>query len=160
MALEIEAASLAHGHEILRQPGPVPTILLSDRPPSPACRFLGLSLERYAAAAVTEGAFQKIRGGQVPILLFCSQEVFPCFSSRLPVGMPGQADSALDSFRAQENKKGTDQPDFEDTIAVGSPPAIAVLREKIRRIEAGNRHAAAVLPFDLPAIDARLPGGG
>ncbi len=74
--------------------------------------------------------------------------------------MPGQADSALDSFRAQENKKGTDQPDFEDTIAVGSPPAIAVLREKIRRIEAGNRHAAAVLPFDLPAIDARLPGGG
>ncbi|MGO9818074.1 MAG: ImuA family protein [Acidocella sp.] len=45
-------------------------------------------------------------------------------------------------------------------MAVGSPPAIAVLREKIRRIEAGNRHAAAVLPFDLPAIDARLPGGG
>ncbi len=74
--------------------------------------------------------------------------------------MPGQADSALDSFRTQENKKGTYQPDFEDTIAVGSPPAIAVLREKIRRIEAGSRHAAAVLPFDLPAIDARLPGGG
>jgi len=43
---------------------------------------------------------------------------------------------------------------------VGSSPAIAVLREKIRRIEAGNRHAATVLPFDLPTIDARLPGGG
>jgi len=43
---------------------------------------------------------------------------------------------------------------------VGQRPAIAVLREKIRRIEAGNRPVAAALPFGLPAIDARLPGGG
>jgi protein ImuA len=34
------------------------------------------------------------------------------------------------------------------------------LREKIRRIEAGNRRDVAVLPFDVPGIDARLPGGG
>jgi protein ImuA len=39
-------------------------------------------------------------------------------------------------------------------------PALASLREKIRWIEAGNRRALAVLPFGLPEIDARLPGGG
>jgi protein ImuA len=39
-------------------------------------------------------------------------------------------------------------------------PALELLREKIRRIEAGNRRASAVLPFGLAEIDARLPGGG
>jgi protein ImuA len=39
-------------------------------------------------------------------------------------------------------------------------PALASLREKIQRIEAGNRRALAILPFGLPEIDARLPGGG
>ena len=39
-------------------------------------------------------------------------------------------------------------------------PIIENLREKIRRIEVGNRRAAEVLPFGLPEIDLRLPGGG
>ena len=39
-------------------------------------------------------------------------------------------------------------------------PALASLREKIQRIEAGNRRALAFLPFGLPEMDARLPGGG
>lgn len=43
---------------------------------------------------------------------------------------------------------------------MGSPPAIDLLREKIRRIEAGERRVSAVLPFGLPEIDTRLPGGG
>jgi protein ImuA len=43
---------------------------------------------------------------------------------------------------------------------VGPRPAIEILREKIRRIEAGARRASAVLPFGLPEMDARLPGGG
>ncbi len=43
---------------------------------------------------------------------------------------------------------------------MGSPPAIEFLREKIRRIEAGSRPAAVALPFGLPEMDARLPGGG
>ena len=43
---------------------------------------------------------------------------------------------------------------------MGSRPAIDALREKIKRIEAGSRHATVVLPFGLPMIDAHLPGGG
>jgi protein ImuA len=43
---------------------------------------------------------------------------------------------------------------------VGPRPAIEILREKIRRIEAGERRVSAVLPFGLPEVDARLPGGG
>jgi protein ImuA len=43
---------------------------------------------------------------------------------------------------------------------VGSPPAIDLLREKIRRLEAAARPSAGVLPFGLAAMDARLPGGG
>jgi protein ImuA len=39
-------------------------------------------------------------------------------------------------------------------------PAIDSLREKIRRIEAGQRRASGVLPFEVPEIDRRLPGGG
>lgn len=39
-------------------------------------------------------------------------------------------------------------------------PAIDVLRAKIRLIEAGEKRAAGVLPFGVPEIDARLPGGG
>ncbi len=39
-------------------------------------------------------------------------------------------------------------------------PVIESLREKIRRIEAGSRRDAEVLPFGLPEIDLRLPGGG
>jgi protein ImuA len=34
------------------------------------------------------------------------------------------------------------------------------LREKIRRLEAGDRPLAGVLPFGVAAVDARLPGGG
>jgi protein ImuA len=43
---------------------------------------------------------------------------------------------------------------------VGSLPAIEVLREKIRRLETGERASRAVLPFGLADMDARLPGGG
>ncbi|MDE8344866.1 MAG: damage-inducible protein [Acidocella sp.] len=43
---------------------------------------------------------------------------------------------------------------------MGPRPAIAALREKIRRIEASNRPVAAVLPFHVPEIDTRLPSGG
>ncbi len=41
-----------------------------------------------------------------------------------------------------------------------APSAIDHLREKIQRIEAGSRRVAGLLPFGLPEIDARLPGGG
>ena len=34
------------------------------------------------------------------------------------------------------------------------------LREQIRRIEAGDRVARGVLPFGVPDMDERLPGGG
>jgi protein ImuA len=34
------------------------------------------------------------------------------------------------------------------------------LREQIRRIEAGSRVSRGFLPFGVPDIDARLPGGG
>ena len=43
---------------------------------------------------------------------------------------------------------------------MGALPAIEQLREKIQRIEAGNRRAAAFLPFGIPQVDERLPGGG
>jgi protein ImuA len=43
---------------------------------------------------------------------------------------------------------------------VGSSPAIDLLREKIRRLEAADRRLSGVLPFGLPEMDARLPGGG
>jgi protein ImuA len=43
---------------------------------------------------------------------------------------------------------------------VGPSPAIDLLREKIRRIEAADRRVAGILPFGLEEIDARLPGGG
>ncbi len=43
---------------------------------------------------------------------------------------------------------------------MGSLPAIDLLREKIRRLEAGERRLAGVLPFGLAEMDARLPGGG
>jgi protein ImuA len=43
---------------------------------------------------------------------------------------------------------------------VGSSPAIDLLREKIRRLEAGERRLAGVLPFGLAEMDSRLPGGG
>jgi protein ImuA len=43
---------------------------------------------------------------------------------------------------------------------VGSSPAIDLLREKIRRLEAAEHRLAGVLPFGLAEIDARLPGGG
>jgi protein ImuA len=49
---------------------------------------------------------------------------------------------------------------LKGSLIVRPLPALASLREKIRRIEAGNRRALAVLPFGLPEIDARLPGGG
>src|SRR6188472_4588694 len=38
--------------------------------------------------------------------------------------------------------------------------AIEALRERIATIEGRGRRANAVLPFELPALDARLPGGG
>ena len=41
-----------------------------------------------------------------------------------------------------------------------SLPALESLRAKIRRIEAGERHASGVLPFGVPAMDVRLPDGG
>jgi protein ImuA len=37
---------------------------------------------------------------------------------------------------------------------------IDALRDRIRRIEGGARHARAVLPFGINAIDERLPEGG
>ena len=43
---------------------------------------------------------------------------------------------------------------------MGSSPAIDLLREKIRRLEAADRRVAGVLPFGLAEMDARLPGGG
>lgn len=43
---------------------------------------------------------------------------------------------------------------------MGSSPAIEVLREKIRRIEAADRRLTGVLPFGVAEMDKRLPGGG
>jgi protein ImuA len=40
------------------------------------------------------------------------------------------------------------------------PAQIDALREKIRRIEAGERILGGVLPFGVPDLDERLPGGG
>lgn len=40
------------------------------------------------------------------------------------------------------------------------PPLIQDLRERVRRLEAGGKVAARVLPFGVPRIDGGLPGGG
>jgi protein ImuA len=40
------------------------------------------------------------------------------------------------------------------------PTQMDVLREQIRRIEAGSRVSCGFLPFGVPEIDERLPGGG
>lgn len=39
-------------------------------------------------------------------------------------------------------------------------PAIASLRAQIERIEGRSRRATSVLPFGIPEMDSRLPGGG
>lgn len=39
-------------------------------------------------------------------------------------------------------------------------PAIAALREQIARMEGDGRPSCGVLPFGLPDLDRRLPGGG
>ncbi len=39
-------------------------------------------------------------------------------------------------------------------------PAIESLRAQIERIEGRSRRAASVLPFGIPEVDSRLPGGG
>ncbi|MFF0952155.1 ImuA family protein [Rhizobium leguminosarum] len=39
-------------------------------------------------------------------------------------------------------------------------PVIAELRERIERLEGAAVRGREVLPFDLPSIDSRLPGGG
>jgi protein ImuA len=39
-------------------------------------------------------------------------------------------------------------------------PAVAELKERIRRLEGGGGPARAALPFGVAAIDGRLPGGG
>jgi protein ImuA len=41
-----------------------------------------------------------------------------------------------------------------------APTQMDVLREQIRRIETGNRFSCGFLPFGVPEIDERLPGGG
>jgi protein ImuA len=41
-----------------------------------------------------------------------------------------------------------------------APAQMDALREKIRRIEAGDRISRGFLPFGEPEIDSRLPGGG
>lgn len=41
-----------------------------------------------------------------------------------------------------------------------APAQMDALREKIRRIEAGERVSRGFLPFGEPEIDGRLPGGG
>ena len=41
-----------------------------------------------------------------------------------------------------------------------APAQMDALREQIRRIEAGDRVSRGVLPFGVPEIDERLPGGG
>jgi len=39
-------------------------------------------------------------------------------------------------------------------------PAITRLRAHIAQIEGGGAHTSGVLPFDIPELDRRLPGGG
>ena len=39
-------------------------------------------------------------------------------------------------------------------------PTVEALRERIRCLEGGARRRQAVLPFDIKAIDERLPDGG
>lgn len=41
-----------------------------------------------------------------------------------------------------------------------TPAQMEILREQIRRIEAGDRVSRGVLPFGVTEIDERLPGGG
>lgn len=41
-----------------------------------------------------------------------------------------------------------------------APAQLDALREKIRRIEAGDRVSRGYLPFGEPELDGRLPGGG
>jgi protein ImuA len=44
--------------------------------------------------------------------------------------------------------------------ASASPSTVIELRERIARLEGRPRRAKSVLPFGIPVIDSRLPGGG
>ncbi|WP_152047596.1 ImuA family protein [Aureimonas psammosilenae] len=41
-----------------------------------------------------------------------------------------------------------------------SPDILSELRERVQRLEGGASRARSTLPFDVPEIDGRLPGGG
>lgn len=43
---------------------------------------------------------------------------------------------------------------------MASIAAIVALRQQVERLQGGGKHTAAVLPFGLPEVDSRLPGGG
>ena len=43
---------------------------------------------------------------------------------------------------------------------IPSPAALDALRRKVRALEVQDRVTRAVLPFGVPPLDARLPGGG
>jgi protein ImuA len=56
---------------------------------------------------------------------------------------------------------GNINPERQLNPAMSTAPAqIDVLREQIRRIEAGSRVSCGFLPFGVAEIDDRLPGGG
>jgi protein ImuA len=50
---------------------------------------------------------------------------------------------------------------FDEDMSLPPPtPAIVRLREQIQRLESAPLRARTVLPFEIEAIDSRLPGGG
>ena len=73
--------------------------------------------------------------------------------------MSSNSDSALDSLDP-EREQISNIILFLGIFCVLASPAIALLREKIQRIEAVSRRVSGVLPFGLQQLDDRLPGGG
>lgn len=75
--------------------------------------------------------------------------------------MPTKGQHAPLTPTRQKNERRTlfHAATFESTMSA-DPAKMDTLREKIRRIEAGTRISRGFLPFGVPEIDARLPGGG
>jgi len=50
--------------------------------------------------------------------------------------------------------------DVPDSTPMPANPRLSALRDQIARIESGGKRARGILPFGVPTVDRRVPGGG
>ena len=90
-------------------------------------------------------------------------EIFFFSSPRNPTGSPSILRSRTSPIDVQTWIGTKEEHTGEKPVIPPCPlpPAqMDALREQIRRIEAGDRVSRGLLPFGVPEIDDRLPGGG